>query len=502
MKHLWFPLTVALAASLPLPALAQTPPATRPVGGGQGTPGAGGQIARLFEGYRELLRSLDLSPQQQQAVSGVMQDAVAKMREMQGELQGLAPQERRAKIQSLVTELNSSLAAELTPEQLEAFRAGLQDLNRRNANAPGGTTRPAEGSPGGRPGAGGAGGVGGGGQGNPRQMLETFRDAVHALDLTEDQKSKVDAAMEDARTQMREAAQGGDPTATREAFLRVSQELREKVGAVLTPEQRDALREKMRQAMGEQGRGNERPGARERRPGRDAPKPEEKKSEDRKPDAAGDDMMGGNMGGTMGGSAGGSAGGSGGGTKSDSAERPAPPQAAAQPAPKVAVGQPAPELSAARLDGTAVKLSNYRNRPLVLIFGSYSSPTFREKAAMLNDLAKDYRGRAEIVIVYTAEAHPVGTPEVERNRDDKVRVEPHKTAKDRESAARDAKAALKLEPVFLVDSITDDTAKAYGLAPNGVAILARDGTIYATQRWLEPFALRATLDEALSVPAK
>jgi hypothetical protein len=130
-----------------------------------------------------------------------------------------------------------------------------------------------------------------------------------------------------------------------------------------------------------------------------------------------------------------------------------------------------------------------------VIFGSHTAPTFRNKAAQLKELATDYRGRVEIIVVYTAEAYPIGQYEVERNRDDKVRIEQHRSDAERLAAARDSRQSLGLDNLtFTVDDFSNATATTYGLTPNGAVVIDRTGKVVQLQKWFDAFGLKATLD--------
>jgi hypothetical protein len=91
----------------------------------------------------------------------------------------------------------------------------------------------------------GQGGGAGGGLGNPVQAVERQQTAVMALDLKEDQKTKLQAIFKDAGEQAKtlqtevESLQGRERMEKLQPFNR---DLREKVQAVLTDEQKQTLR--------------------------------------------------------------------------------------------------------------------------------------------------------------------------------------------------------------------------------------------------------------------
>src|SRR5207253_7467317 len=103
----------------------------------------------------------------------------------------------------------------------------------------------------------------------------------------------------------------------------------------------------------------------------------------------------------------------------------ASPQPIIAPDPGPKVGEAAPELNIDRLDGRSIQLSSMKGKPLVIEFGSYSSPSFRQRAQHMEELARQYNNRANFLLIYTKEAHPTGGWEVDRNRDDHVLIAAH-----------------------------------------------------------------------------
>jgi Spy/CpxP family protein refolding chaperone len=413
---------------------------------------------RILQGYRELLQSLDLTEEQQGSIRELMRGT---MEEMRG-LQDLEPGERMVKARELFQKLNGEIREKLTDEQKTKFDAGLKDLQQRARNP---SSQPTS-----RPfGLGGAGGVGGGLAG---RQIQNFRSAIESLDLTEDQKKQVAAAFDEARAKMKDIDPGD-----REAMGGLIQELREKLTQVLTPEQREALQKKMQEMRNNRGGGQGGPGGNNARGGGGERRPPPPPSD---PNGGGNDLKPLDAGPPP--SPRGDAGGAGGGTGGPTGAT-------------ATLGQPAPELSAMKLDGTPVRLSSFKGRTVVLVFGSLSAPTFREKAKMLNDLIRDFRSRFEFHVIYTAEAFPVGTREVERNKDEKVRIEPHASLADRQRMAQEAKTTLKIEASVLTDDMKDRTAQAYDAMPNGAVVIGRDGKVVLKQKWFDAFALRRKLEE-------
>jgi hypothetical protein len=149
------------------------------------------------------------------------------------------------------------------------------------------------------------------------------------------------------------------------------------------------------------------------------------------------------------------------------------------------------------LTGRSIALSSFKSKPLVIEFGSYSSPSFRQRAATMEILQRQYEMRVDFLIVYTKEAHPVGGWEIDRNKDENIRVPAAGDMNARKIAARDAKQALKITIPIALDSIDDKTTSAYGAGENGAVIVGRDGKIVAKENWCDAFRLKAALEDVL-----
>jgi len=163
------------------------------------------------------------------------------------------------------------------------------------------------------------------------------------------------------------------------------------------------------------------------------------------------------------------------------------------------VGDVAPDVDLKTLDGKPFKLSALKNRVIVLVFGSYSSPVFRQRVPALEQLRKDVGQRAGVWIIYTKEAHAVGEWETERNRDEGVMVEQPTTDAKRKALAEQMRDVLKISTPIVLDSMENTIAGAYGLVPNGAVVIGRDGKIVVLQKWFDPSGLKRHVDQASRV---
>jgi len=180
--------------------------------------------------------------------------------------------------------------------------------------------------------------------------------------------------------------------------------------------------------------------------------------------------------------------------------RPGGPSAAPATGSGAKIGTPAPPFELTRLDGKPVRPSTFQGRVGVIVFGSYSSPSFRQRAPELEALAKQFGARAQFLIVYTKEAHPGGDWEVDRNQDAGISVPAHKDAAARAAQAEKTEHALKLSIPIAPDTMDDAVSTAFGTFPNGAVVLSRDGIIVARQQWVDPGGLEKRIEQALKTP--
>lgn len=87
-------------------------------------------------------------------------------------------------------------------------------------------------------------------RGGPLMMIE---NALKKVDLTDEQKTKVKAIVEEARKKLEEtmqaARESGDREAAREAGRKIVEETRTKLEGLLTEEQKEAFRQAMMEEM-------------------------------------------------------------------------------------------------------------------------------------------------------------------------------------------------------------------------------------------------------------
>jgi len=179
------------------------------------------------------------------------------------------------------------------------------------------------------------------------------------------------------------------------------------------------------------------------------------------------------------------------GTESEASPKPADLQSSGPDA-----GSPVPDVRIIELDGHTFTPSKYKGHVLVLEFGSMSCPVFRQHAQEMETLKAAEGPRAFFMIVYTREAFPAGDKDVQRNKDEGISVSRATTLDERKAEALEAQRELRITIPMAVDSMDDAVCNAYGTFPNGAIVIGKDGTIAARQQWTNPDTLRVAIDQA------
>jgi Spy/CpxP family protein refolding chaperone len=208
-----------LGAALVLPAVStwaqEAAPTSRPAAR-VGSPAAAGA---LIDRFHEVVTGLNLSDDQKTQVNAIFDKAKQDMASLQQEFQtnNTPPAERIQRVNEFRRDLRQKLEKVLNQQQRQELRQKLT-----------------EGRPGTRP-AGGA------------AMFGRIQEAVGQLNLSDEQKVKINGILDEARTKAQairqEAAAQTRPE--REPFRQLMQETRQKIHEVLTPEQRQKLRSLM-----------------------------------------------------------------------------------------------------------------------------------------------------------------------------------------------------------------------------------------------------------------
>jgi Spy/CpxP family protein refolding chaperone len=373
------------------------------------------------------------------------------MMSLRDQLQSMDRQQRVEKVRELLTTFRQTIDAALTPEQKAEFDKKLNEARAA---------------------------IGGGGGAGRAGMLERVRTALDGLNLNDDQRTKSNALLDATKTKLQSLADEKDVDARQAKFTETMRDTREQLAQILTPEQRQALRDRMQDGAGP---GTAQPLDRTPRRKQPVEKPATQ------PEASGQMMM------------------------DEMKEAPAKPVVAATaassstpvagPAKPIAAGAVAPDFKLQKVDGPTVQLSSLKNRVVVLVFGSYTCPSFRGRASSIDRLTQELSTGASVFIVYTKEAHPVGGWEVDRNKDENISIKQPANLEARRSVAKQSRDALHLSTPILLDGMDGTVTNAYGGFPNAAVVINRDGTIAGSQQWVETGSLKRIVDEAIAKPA-
>lgn len=432
---------------------------TRPGRAGGGA-GAGAQDHPMMQKVREAIDSLDLTADQKKQIDQIFQETREDIRGMAKDLKGMTPDQRREKLKPVIQDMIEKIKSVLTDPQKAALKTKLEALRKEREQAgdkkPSADVVPPATQPIGDAAA-------------PHgPMMQRIHDRLAKLDLSPEQQTKVDAILDDTGKKFQALRQQAQDNAgdTRQKSMSLMQSTRQQIAAVLTPEQQQQWRES-------QGPAPSPPAADSARP--DAPKVDAPKA------AAMNDSTTGTTGTTV--------------AKAAAVSSSASP-AVESKTKSLYEGADAPPFRLRRLSGSDVTLDSFVGKPLVLIFGSFTSPTFRDKVSQIDELSKRYRGRAAFLIVYTKEAYPVNEWEVQRNLTEQIKVDQHQSLDERVKMAKLTQDGLKIQTDIAVDDIDDAVADAYDAMPNGAYVIA-SGKIIFRQKWADPLGLPAWIDIAL-----
>ncbi|MGH9381675.1 MAG: deiodinase-like protein [Thermoanaerobaculia bacterium] len=170
-------------------------------------------------------------------------------------------------------------------------------------------------------------------------------------------------------------------------------------------------------------------------------------------------------------------------------------------------GSEVPDVVVYDADGGEARLADViGRRPVVLQLGSRSCPVFRYRRFGMQKLQREFAGRVDFLVLYTQEAHPVGSPspyskaewDLWINRLTGVRLGATKTLEERRERAADTVQRLELDAAVLVDGMDDAAWSAFGAAPSPAFVLDADGRVVLRQVWVDPSELRPVLRRLLT----
>ncbi len=158
---------------------------------------------------------------------------------------------------------------------------------------------------------------------------------------------------------------------------------------------------------------------------------------------------------------------------------------------RLAPGDRAPDFDLPTADGRErVRLSSFRGRmPVVLIFGSYTSPPFRRELPALNRMYQRFRDRAVFYVVYILEAHASDVWQAEINERQQIVVASPRTFGERTAIAAACVRNLHIEIPAVLDNFQNTTERAYSAWPDRMYLIDAAGRVAYKSR-PGPFGFR------------
>jgi tetratricopeptide (TPR) repeat protein len=166
------------------------------------------------------------------------------------------------------------------------------------------------------------------------------------------------------------------------------------------------------------------------------------------------------------------------------------------------LGRPLPDVGLLRADGTSLRLSSLRGRPLLLVFGSLSCPLFRASAPDLNALHERYGDRVDFRMVYLREAHPAEESwESTINRREGVSLPAARTEAERAEHAATCRERLDIPYDIALDTMAGTAEELFQAFPSRAFVVDRAGQVTFSMALGEQSRPEA-LEKALALVAR
>jgi peroxiredoxin len=152
------------------------------------------------------------------------------------------------------------------------------------------------------------------------------------------------------------------------------------------------------------------------------------------------------------------------------------------------VGFPAPDFSAPTLDGTMVRLSDYRgSRHVVMMTGAVTSPMCAFEIPALNQLHVEFESKGvSFFLLYTRESHPAEN------------YPAHSSWEQKLAYARDLRRLENVQVPVIVDDLDGKIHRSYGTWPNALFVIHKDGRLIFRSNMANDRELRQFLEDLLA----
>jgi hypothetical protein len=135
-------------------------------------------------------------------------------------------------------------------------------------------------------------------------------------------------------------------------------------------------------------------------------------------------------------------------------------------------------------------------KPLLLIGGSYTCPVFRQKIAKINQVAAQFAGKINIIVIYVVEAHPKSPDPspysgtvwtTSENQSEGILYDQPVTYGARKQVLNNmlANSSYTLSVPVAIDGPCNAWWQNFGPAPNNAYLIKPDGVIYKKHGWFD-----------------
>jgi alkyl hydroperoxide reductase subunit AhpC len=152
------------------------------------------------------------------------------------------------------------------------------------------------------------------------------------------------------------------------------------------------------------------------------------------------------------------------------------------------VGFPAPDFEATTLDGTVIRLGDFRgNRHVVIMTGAVTSPMCAFEVPEFNRLHEAFDSKGiSFFLLYTRESHPAENYPSHRSWEQKL------------AHARDLQRLENVRFPIVVDSLDGKIHRSYGTWPNALFLIHKDGRLIFRSNMASDRELRQFLDDLVA----
>jgi peroxiredoxin len=152
------------------------------------------------------------------------------------------------------------------------------------------------------------------------------------------------------------------------------------------------------------------------------------------------------------------------------------------------VGIVAPDFEAATVDGAVVRLSDFRgSRHVVLMTGAVTSPMCAFEVPAFNRLQTEFNSKeVSFFLLYTRESHPAENYSAQCSFEQKL------------AYARELQRLEDIRFPIIVDHLDGRIHRAYGVWPNAVFVIHKDGRLIFRSNMANDRELRQFLDDLLA----